>query len=449
MQQPKNILTIALACVFAILVLSANLTTMEPVRGANTPTVYFDDISIADLGVHVYFSYSNVTYTSDGTGTDIDDWNSKIVGTPANRIKSLTNIRFGVGANDGIVEGETSVAQGSFKAQATNQTADEANTFEVQRKEDLGKFDYGSFIDSDTVYNHTTAQDSLSSLTLAGDYGDLNKSLYDMSENYRMDRGYFDGIENWDSSTEYETITVGYNSFKEGAIDDLKRYVAYVANDDFDDIKLQSVNLTSVYLTFNMSSAFEAKVKQLIDNSLIRANAAIMIKVVDQYGNSRLVPDFKTNSVSGLFDDFIGFVDDGIQTLQCNFGTPLVQLAQGVASGVGDIFTDPIGSITTAASDIFSTMPAILAGAMGTPASPHPQVEITSHVTPSTWTPTGQHTDADNVFEDEEIGVVSTVAEEPELDETAGISNSTWAWIIGIGVVVVIFLVVWRKTDLL
>lgn len=288
------------------------------VNGAETDYSPFSGMAIADLGTQLLVTFSNVTYTLDGTGNDLGPLK---LDTTLHSIENLRFVILATSESSGQVsnDGDALVVDGShFKVFTTNQTVDDSIQFDVRKIEDLGSIDFGEAIGDNTDYNTTVPENAAVAINVTADYVELNKSLTKLAEDFSTKDNYFDGRTNRHPRGEYQTIVVGYDDTEAGILGDLKLVLAKLLERDADDFRIQDYNLTSAYISFNMSNAMTTWMKEIVDTAIDRANADL---TVDQ--NAKLAfPGTNYRFIDSLGETLAG-ISTGVNSMAISFGVPL------------------------------------------------------------------------------------------------------------------------------
>jgi hypothetical protein len=319
------------------------------------------DLSISDLGAHIFFNFSNVTFTTDGSGIDLVK--SKISSSSEiqeiQAIQVLEDIRFGVtdsetytkykqiylGADSSVIE---SLQFKALNGQETNQTTKDFFEFPDQRKASFS-VDVRTGLGQKTKFAHDVSAQAASAVSsdIIPSYAFLNETLVKQSEQFGLEDGYFDGRANRVDRGKYETIALGYRNFEQGALTDLKNFIAFVTGNQVSNIKIIEYEFADAQLTFNMSTKLKTWIKDLVDFS-IRKTPGLAGKLASD-------PNFdltmKLNSIEGMvfFGDILGGINAGINTLTCTVG-----------SAVDHFFDDPvdatIGTVYRGMKDVSDTV---------------------------------------------------------------------------------------------
>jgi hypothetical protein len=333
----------------------------------------FEDLTIADLGINLLFEYSNVTYRTDGLGSDVLD--SKVVGTS---LKSSGAIRFGVGSSyaktptigitDYLVQGKT---------MTTNDTVDDDFDFDYKKKKQDHAVDFSTTYNDDADINSTLSNYAATLYNVTGSYARLNDTITAIeSSDYSLDEGYFDG-NGRSKKYEYSTVVVGYEDFQEGAIDDLRAYLASENNVDTGEVTIQEYNLSACYLAFNFSESFNNYLKDVVDIAMDNYEAGYKVMQVGygyiDYSLPYQVNYKKEELQASFFDSVIASLEEGVSGIVTTIGTPLGELA-GDASGIINdyivepvqsfIGSDPVATISNAADTVINNAGAVFSAAL-------------------------------------------------------------------------------------
>lgn len=333
-------------------VLSAPVISGNAASGASP----VPNLSISDLGTHMFFDFSNVTFTTDGTGSDYGSSPTTLLTKlnffPVGNLQSVSDVRFSVG-HEGLFSDSVNVGNVNFKTSVTNQTANELFDFDVLKQIDLGKFDFGESITTATEYNTTQVNAAAVAINVTSDYTGLNLTLTTLASKHTVESGSFDGVHNRVSRGNYDTILAGYENIKVGIMSDLKSWLSFFLGHDIDDIRIQEVVLTSAFVTFNTSqtmsdyikTAFDTTIQQLHDDDLDANDITLKLAIPSGHADLGL-------TARGI----LGGVERSVNSMAIKFGVPLLsfkkstaQLFSGIATGsngdAASTYYNPAGSV--------------------------------------------------------------------------------------------------------
>ena len=310
------------------------------------------DGDYADLGIHIYFNYANVTFTTDGSGSD-NGMPSCMIGTPKLKLspsaRTITNIRFGVGVTDSDENLDLSspvFKSTSLQGISSNLTTNQVFEFDERRTVNLVDKDLSTMAVSSTNINVSVNKEAVANLQLDEDYLFLNDTLADWDEQYPFEDGYFANSKGRLEDGKYKTFLVGYENYHEGAKSDLKKYISLVTGADTEDIKIQATDLSGTWLAYNTTLKFDNWMKSVLDNAIDRATAPSSFKIIDQYGYSTTIRS-KISSLDSLSSTqkaaFLDGLFNGVAEFVNGAATTIGQGVGDITQGVGDYFSDPLG----------------------------------------------------------------------------------------------------------
>lgn len=310
------------------------------------------EMTIEDWGIHVVPSFPNVTYTIDGTGSDW--WDSEAAGIGASRIgKQLSNpIRFSIGF-DGYyfkdLRGNPShVTIPEFQArmssagagagfQVTNTTSSDALTGMDEATYQTGSYDFKDLEDEDTNVWDKNCTTAANAFNVTSKYYKLNKTLSTAEDDEDFDNKDFDK-QYLKSESAYSFVN-GYSDTREGMMMDLKNVLALLHGVDIEDIKIQSVNLSTCYITYNTTEDFVKIVKTWVDEAFDTAEGA---------GMGASISSFSVTN-------FLNSISSKVRSASISFGTGLKQFGQRTIDWIKGSIEGLQGTASKAASDLYRT----------------------------------------------------------------------------------------------
>lgn len=338
----KNTKFIAAFMVLAVFAMGATqLKYTVPVLASEPDWVSFEeivgrDMTFDDLGRSIKFVYSNVTYTLDGTGSDVLNTESG-----AESLSLKTPIDFGdglLGASSGMSLSESSQTAGvsfgktlgrsmpttpklisparsssDFSLMVTNASENEEMDWNEEERYDTNGFDFKDIEGEDTTVYDITA--TTAALNMSGIYSSLNTSLSSIEQ-----AGDFNNDDDQTTSdTKVETLVAGYSDFWTGAINDLRSFIASNNSVAITAVNIQSYNITNVYVCYNITSGYANWVESMADAFLDEEDTTglgFMQWNLDIFGGVTKTSGFRIGSLVERFGK-------AIKTSRVTFGTQL------------------------------------------------------------------------------------------------------------------------------
>jgi hypothetical protein len=298
-------LLMALVVLFSVIVaptiIRVSATSQDAVIG---------DITWEDIGAEGHYTFANVTYNTDGTGTDVLDTAAVGIGASVESVASPqssftgklhTSMGFGIyadkpelvapqyqisaGVGAGISSGpqlytyETlsgfwnkKAGSGAGISVTNGTTTEELFSYNQKERYDTGKHDFSDNFDSDSNWWNLNVSTAANTFNLSSEYEKYNDSLTDASE-LDIDLYFNNAGENKESGIRAntmerlkgETFVVGYEDAREGIINDLRSYLALLQAVDFAKIVILSYNISTAKISYNMSETLTGKIKTAVD----------------------------------------------------------------------------------------------------------------------------------------------------------------------------------------
>lgn len=346
---------------------------------ASTDEIYLKDVDISDVGSELHLDFSNVTYTTDGTGTPCSGCSSLMsVGgggfagpdkdciEPA-RIQKSEPVSFARRFGEGLLIPETLARSSnkgstllSFEANpafriydtsrlmATNgTTSDEVFGTDEKAKYETGDHDFTADYDSATTWYDVNASAGANLFNVTADYKDLNASLTDATL-IPYDEYFHNKDDSADTGvytrTEKTSLVTGYEDTRVGIIGDLSAYLALINGVDVDKIVVTDYNLSSAKISYNISDAMRSFIKDVVDDSAGGGgggggdSALFGLNAIDPL--SRIFAIFFPGIISTSAWSFpnplkiVSSIAQKVTHSAISFGTKLKQFGTGMISGI-------------------------------------------------------------------------------------------------------------------
>lgn len=311
----KSIL-LALVVLFSVSV----APTIYTVRAVSKEAV-IEDITWEDIGTEAHYTFSNVTYSTDGTGTDVLDVSNAGIASSVDSepidanyfsgklhtamgfgiyvdnpemVSSQFQIQAGIGA--GISSGpqlytyetlsgfwEEGLAGSGAGISVTNSTPTELFAYNEKERYGMGDHDFSDNFDDDTTWWNANVSTAANAFNISSEYQELNASLTEAAD-LDVDEYFNNAGENKESgvwanvgeSIGSESFVVGYTNIKVGVINDLRAYLALTEGKDFTDIVITDYNLSTALVSYNMSEHLVSEIGTAVDYWLDSASSSAL-----------------------------------------------------------------------------------------------------------------------------------------------------------------------------
>lgn len=347
----------------------------------------FSGIDHEDIGGSIFLDFSNVTYTTDGTGTDVL---AKVIGTGAsiNEISSSIEIQSrplklqsliaqgiyidpseipymnpsfsmlmsagpSIRNSNGYVSYETlkslwgkSAGTGSSLQTETNETTDD-ELFQFAQDDiySTGSHDFRTDYDADTVWLDSNVSAGANLFNVSSQYIELNETLTEADG-----LGYDEVFTNVNTGGNYilgasaETYVVGYLDTEEGIIEDLRAYLGFIEGvSDLDDIVILEYNLSQAQIAYNISETFYNEIQDLVDWAGEQS--------VNWQASTSMIQSASAFDLLGSVTGFLGNAMEGIRHCAVSFGTNLEQFGEKLI----EIPSNILGSLSSTAETAMQT----------------------------------------------------------------------------------------------
>lgn len=283
--------------------------TLYTVQAVSKDAV-IEDITWEDIGTEAHYTFSNVTYNIDGTGTDVLDVSNAGIGSSVDvepvgsnsfSGKLHTAMGFGIYADKpdlvaaqfqisgGIGASESSgpqlytyetlsgfwekgLAGSGAGVSVTNSTPTELFAYNEKERYNMGSHNFADNFDDDTTWWNANVSEAANAFNISSEYQELNASLTAAAD-LDVDEYFNNAGENaesglWATAGErisVESFVVGYENTKVGVINDLRAYLALTEGKDFDDIVITDYNLSTAKVSYNMSEHLVSEIGTAVD----------------------------------------------------------------------------------------------------------------------------------------------------------------------------------------
>ncbi|OGU61659.1 MAG: hypothetical protein A2V66_15570 [Ignavibacteria bacterium RBG_13_36_8] len=352
------------ACLSIVLIgLFVLAPIVSQVRAESEESV-FEDITWEDIGAQGLIDFSNVTYTLDGTGSDVLE---RIAGLGAslaslNSIKGISGFRLNVMIGIGIFLPETGAGASlntksqslitydqlreiygipavGYGAETNGTTSDEAFAYDEKAKYETGDHDFSTDFDDSTDWYNDNVTTACAAITMDNDYNFLNESL---TEDTYMDIDtYFNNKGHSDlqgpQSTSY---VVGYSNLEEGVINDLRAWIAWNNSVEINDVVIQSYNLSQMQISYNYTENFRNQIQRVTDYYVYGAGSGSAL-ISAALGLTLPTPaSVLTN------------IQKSVTSAQISLGTQLQQFGSSISKTLSNVLGSAKSTATSAANTV-------------------------------------------------------------------------------------------------
>ena len=368
-----------------------------------------EDITHDDIGIEGHYTFANVTYNTDGTGSDVLDSSNAGLGASLESFTGQeswngrlhTGIGRGIfapngGSGAGISAGETlwtyedleqkfnSGGSGAGISVTNETTSEELFAYDQKERYGTGGHDFASDFDSDTTWYDANCSTAANAFNISSEYEALNESLTE-ADGLDIDDFFNNAGDNaesktsfgyWDSHTQGETFVVGYEDAEEGIINDLRAYLALENSKDFSDIVITSYNITTAQFSYNMSEHLTGQIRKVVDYALDEAGSGSSALWLTAFGLPLLsIGSIATSPVklggsgSSISWDPLGAIGSALNKIGTSvksgfvsFGTRLRQFGSTATNWVGQRIQDTQRTADKAFHTVGGTIKSALSG---------------------------------------------------------------------------------------
>lgn len=369
---------------------------------ATSKDAVIGDITWEDNGIEGHYTFANVTYNTDGTGTDVLDTAAVGIGASLESVASPQasfsgKLHTSMGTGIYVDEPELIPAQyqisagvgaeissgpqlysyetlagfwnkeggsGASVGVTNGSTTEELFSYNQKERYDTGKHDFSDNFDSDTNDWYANVSTAANTFNVSSEYEALNDSLTDASE-LDIDLYFNNAGENKESGIRAstmehlkgETFVVGYEDAREGIINDLRSYLALLQGVDYAKIVITDYNISTAKISYNMSEALTGKIRTAVDYWKSEASSsslylAMMGIPLFRIGTSSARLGGSGSALIASIGSTLNNIGKSVKTGFISFGTNLKQFG----ARTQDFLTGAWNTARTKANDLYMTV---------------------------------------------------------------------------------------------